>query len=133
LFLNEFQIERQPKAETKKVSGRKTPTPKSIHRNRKGISLPRDPIKSSPSKKKGIKRKLQFEGKQSKNLATGNNSLNLPYSDSEPEQEVAETRDNMQTEQGVDFHSNLPSPSPAEAHRKPEAEASSSKPKIARS
>jgi hypothetical protein len=133
LFWNEFQTERPPEAETKKASGRKTPTPKSSHRKRKGISLPRDPIKSSPSKKKGIKRKLQFEGKQSKNPATGNNSLNLPYSDSEPEQEVAETRDNMQTKQGADFHSNLPSPSPPKAHRKPEAEASSNKPKIARS
>jgi hypothetical protein len=95
--------------------------------------LPRDPIKSSPGSKKGIKRKLQFEGKQSKNPATGNNPLNLPYSDSETEQEVEETQDNMQTEQGVDFCSNLPSPSPPDAHRKPEAEASSSKPKIARS
>jgi hypothetical protein len=85
LFWNEFQTERPLEAETKKASGRKNPTPKSNHRKRKGISLPRDPLKSSLSKKKGIKRKLQFEGKQSKNPTTGNNSLNIPYSDSEPE------------------------------------------------
>jgi hypothetical protein len=133
LFWNEFQIERPPEAETRKASGRKTPTPKSSHRKRKGISLPRDPIKSSPGKKQGIKRKLQFEGKKSKNPATGNNPLNLPYSDSEPEQEVEETQDNMHTEQGADFCSNLSSPSPPEAHSQPEAEASSSKPKTARS
>jgi hypothetical protein len=134
LFWNEFQTERPPEAETKKASGRKTPTPKSSHRKRKGILLPRDPIKSSPGKKKGIKRKLQFEGNQYKNPATGNNSLNLPYSDSESRKRGGrDTWDNMQTEQGVDFHSNLPSPSPPEAHRQLEEKASSSKPKIARS
>lgn len=132
LFWNEFQTKRPPEAETKKARGRKTPTPKNSHRKRKGISLPRDPIKSSPGKKEGNKKKLQFEGKQFKNPATGNNLLNLPYSDSESKQEVAETHDNMQTEQGADFRSNLPSPSPPEAHRQPEAEVSSSRPKIAR-
>jgi hypothetical protein len=97
LFWNEFQTERPPEAKTKKARGRKAPTPKSSHRKRKGISIPRDPIKESPSKKEGIKRKLQFEYKQSKNPATGKNLLNLPYSDSESEQGVAETQDNMQT------------------------------------
>jgi hypothetical protein len=58
LFWNEFQIEKPPEAETKKTSGRKTVTPKSSHRKRKGISPPRDPTKSSSGKKKGIKRKL---------------------------------------------------------------------------
>jgi hypothetical protein len=129
LFWNEFQTERPPEAETKKSRGRKTLTPKSSHRKRKGISIPRDPIKSSPSKKEGIKNKLQFEYKQSKNPATGKNLLNLPYSDSESEQGVAETQDNRQNDQDAYFHSNLPSPVPPETHRQPEAEASSSKPK----
>ena len=56
LFWNEFQIERPPEA--KKTRGRKDPTPKSSHKRRKGISMPRDSIKVSPSKKEGIKRKL---------------------------------------------------------------------------
>jgi hypothetical protein len=132
LFWNEFQTERPPEAETKKARGRKAPTPKSSHRKRKGISIPRDPIKASPSKKEGIKRKLQFEDKQSKNPATGKNLLNLPYSDSESEQGVAETQDNLQIKQDADFHSNLPSSSPPETHRQPEAEASSSRPKKGR-
>ena len=76
---------------------------------------------------------MQFEGKQSKDPAIGNNSLNLPYSDSEPEQELAETQGNVQTEQGADYCSNLPSPTPPEAHSPPVAKASSSKPKAARS
>jgi hypothetical protein len=133
LFWNEFQTKRPLEAENKKARGRKTPTPKNSHRKRKGISPPRDLIKSSPGKKKGIQRKLQFEGKQFRNPATGNNPLNLPYSDSEPEQEVAETQDNMQTEQGVDYCLNLPSSSPPEAYSQPKEEASSSKPKTARS
>jgi hypothetical protein len=133
LFWNEFQTEKPPEAETKKTSGRKTVTPKSSHRKRKGISPPRDPTKSSSGKKKGIKRKLQFEGEQSKDPATGNNPLNLPYSDSEPEQELTETQDNVQTEQGADHCSNLPSPTHTEAHSPSVAEPSSSKPKKARS
>jgi hypothetical protein len=83
LFWNEFQTERPPEAEAKKTRGRKDPTPKSSHRRRKGISMPRDSLKASPNKKEGIKRKLQFEDKQSKNLVTGKNLLNLAYSDSE--------------------------------------------------
>jgi hypothetical protein len=132
LFWNEFQTERPPEAETKKARGRKTLTPKRSHRKRKGISIPRDPIKSFPSKKEGIKRKLQFEDKQSKNPATRKSLLNLPYSDSESEQGVAETQDNRKNDQDVDFHSNLPSPVPPETHRQPEAKASSSRPKKSR-
>jgi hypothetical protein len=45
---------------------------------------------------------------------------------------VAETRENIQIEQSADYSSNPPSPKPAEAHRKPEVEASSSKPKTTR-
>jgi hypothetical protein len=133
LFWNEFQTDCQQQEKGKKAATKKTITPKSSHRKRKGISPPRDPIESSSVKKKRIKRKLQFEGEQSKDPATGSNPLNLPYSDSEPEQELAETQGNVQAEQGADYCSNLPSPTPPEAHSPPVAKASSSKPKAARS
>jgi hypothetical protein len=126
LFWNEFQTERPPEIEAKKARGRKAPTPKSSHRKRKGISIPRDPIKTSPSKKGGIKRKLQFEDK---NPVTGKNLLNLPYSDSESEQGMAKTQDNLQIKQDAKLNSNLPPSNPPETHRQPEAEASSSRPK----
>jgi hypothetical protein len=129
LFWNEFQTERPPETEAKKARGRKAPTPKSSHRKRKGISIPRDPIKSSPSKKGGIKRKLQFEDKQSKNPVTGKNLLNLPYSDSESEQGVEKIQDNLEIRQDTGSHSNLPSSSLPETHKQPKAEASSSRPK----
>jgi hypothetical protein len=45
---------------------------------------------------------------------------------------VAETQDNLQIKQDAKFHSNLPSSSPPETHRQPEAEASSSRPKKGR-
>jgi hypothetical protein len=86
LFWNEFQTDCQQQEKGKKVATKKTITPKSSHRKRKGISPPRDMIESSSVKKKIIKRKLQFEGEKSKDPGTGNNPLNLPYSDLEPEQ-----------------------------------------------
>jgi hypothetical protein len=46
---------------------------------------------------------------------------------------LAETQDNVQTEQCVDYYSNLPSPTPSEAPSPPVAEASSSKPRTTRS
>jgi hypothetical protein len=90
LFWNEFQTERPPEA--KKTRGRKDPTPKSSHRRRKGISMSRDSIKTSPNKKGEIKRKLQFENK---NPVIVKNPLNLPYSDSESEQGMTKTQDNL--------------------------------------
>jgi hypothetical protein len=92
LFWNEFQTERPPEIEAKKARGRKAPTHKSSHRKRKGISVPRDPIKTSPRKKRGIKRKLQFEDK---NPVIGKNLLNLLYSDSESEHGMEKTQDNL--------------------------------------
>jgi hypothetical protein len=93
LFWNEFQIEKPPEIKAKKSRCRNDPTPKSSHRRRKGISMPRDSIKTSPNKQGGIKRKLKFEDK---NLVTGKNPLNLPYSDSDSEQEMAKAQDNLQ-------------------------------------
>jgi hypothetical protein len=133
LFWNEFQTDCQQQEKGKKATTKKTITPKSSHRKRKGISPPRDLIESSSVKKKRIKRKLQFEGEQSKDPATRSNPLNLPYSDSEPEQELAESQGNVQAEQGTDYCFNLPSPTPLEAHSPPMAKASSSKPKATRS
>jgi len=93
LFWNEFQTERPPKIKEKKSRSRKDPTPKSSHRRRKGISMPRDSIKTSPNKQGGIKRKLKFEDR---NPVTGKNPLNLPYSDSDSEQGMEKTQDNLQ-------------------------------------
>jgi hypothetical protein len=98
LFWNEFQTDWQQEEKGKKSATKKTITPKSSHRKRKGISPPRDPIESSSAKRKRTKRKLQFEGEQTKDLAEGSNPLNLPYSDSEPEQELAETQGDEQAE-----------------------------------
>jgi hypothetical protein len=132
LFWNEFQIDWQQQEKGKKDATKKTITPKNSHRKQKGISPPRDPIEASSVKKKRIKRKLQFEGEQTKDPAEGSNPLNLPYSDSEPEQELAETPGNVQARQVADDRPNLPSPTPPEAHSPPLAKASSSKPKASR-
>jgi hypothetical protein len=58
--------------------------------------------------------------------------LNLPYSDSEPEQESAETQGDEQAEQVAEDYPNLPSPTPPGEHSQPLAEASSSKPKASK-
>jgi hypothetical protein len=88
LFWNEFRTKKNPETKEKKSRCRNDPTPKGIHRRRKGISVPRDSIKASPSKQGGTKRKLKFEDR---NLITGNKPLNLPYSDSDAEQEMEKT------------------------------------------
>jgi hypothetical protein len=126
LFWNEFQTERPPEIKAKKSRCRNDPTPKSSHRRRKGISMPRDSIKTSPSKQGGIKRKLKFEDR---NLVTGKNPLNLPYSDSDSEQGMAKTQDNLQIKQDAKLKINIPPSKPSETHRQSEAEASSSRPK----
>jgi hypothetical protein len=132
LFWNEFQTDWQQQEKGKKAATKKTITLKSIHRKWKGISPLRDPIESSSVKKKRIKRKLQFEGEQSKDPAAGSNPLNLPYSDSKPEQELAKTQGNVQAQKVVDDCSNIPSPTPPEEHSPPVEKASSSKPKASR-
>jgi hypothetical protein len=129
---NEFQTDWQQQEKGKMATTKKTITPKSSHRKWKGISPPRYSIESSSVKRKRIKRKLQFEGEQSKDPATGSNPLNLPYSDSDPEQELSETQGNVQTGQVVDNCSNLPSPTPPEEHSPPVEKSSSSKPKASR-
>jgi hypothetical protein len=132
LFWNEFHTDWKQQEKGKKAATKKTITPKISHRKWKGISPPRDPIESSSVKKKRIKRKLQFEGEQSKDPAEGSNPLNLPYSDSELEHELAETQGNVQDGQVADDCSNLPSPTPPKAHSPSLAKSSSSKPKASR-
>jgi hypothetical protein len=67
-----------------------------------------------------------------KTLPQEKSLLNLAYSDSESEQGVEETQDNLQIKHDANFHSKLPPSSPPETHRQPEAEASSSRPKKGR-
>ena len=73
----------------KKSTTKNSITPKRSLRKRKAISPPRESIESSSTKRKITKRKLQFgkEGEKTEGLAERDNPLNLPYSDSEPEQE----------------------------------------------
>ena len=72
------------------------------------------------------------EGEQTKDLAKGDNPLNLPYSDSELEHELAETQGDEQVEQVAEHYPNLPSPTPPDEHSQPLAKASSSKPKASK-
>ena len=87
--------------------------------------MPRDSIKISPSKKGGIKRKLQFEVK---NLVTGKHLLNLPYSDSDSEQGMEKVQDNLQIKEDEKLKINIPPSKPSETHRQPKVEASSRRP-----
>jgi hypothetical protein len=93
LFWNEFQTNFQQDEKGKKSVANKSITPKSSQRKRKTISPPREKPKSSFAKRKRTKRKLQFgkEGEKTEDLVEGDNPLNLPYNDSELEQELVET------------------------------------------
>jgi hypothetical protein len=83
LFWNEFQTEKPPEIKAKRSRSRNDPT---SHKRRKGISMSRDSIKATPSKQRGPKRKVKLENR---NPVTGKNPLNLPYSDSDTEQETS--------------------------------------------
>jgi hypothetical protein len=87
LFWNEFQTDVQQDEKGKKSAAKKSITPKSSRRKRRAISPPREPTEPSSAKRKRTKRKLQFgkEGEKSEGLVEGDNPLNLPYSDSEPD------------------------------------------------
>jgi hypothetical protein len=126
LFWNEFETERPPEIKAKKSRSRNDSTPKSSRRRRKGISMPRDSVETSSSKQGGIRKKLKFEDR---NPVMGKNPLNLPYSESDSEQEMAKTRDKLQIKQDVKLKIKTPSSKPSETHRQSEAEPSSSRPK----
>jgi hypothetical protein len=87
--------------------------------------MPTDSIKASPNNQGETKRKLKSEDR---NFATGKNSLNLPYSDSDSEQEMSKSQDTLQTKHDAKLKINTPPSKPSETHREPKAEASSSKP-----
>ena len=88
-FWNEFHTDLQPEDKGKKPTSKKSSTPKSSIRKRKAISPPRVETKTSSVKPKRGKRKLNFgkDSEQTKGSPKNNNPLNLPYSDSEEEQE----------------------------------------------
>jgi hypothetical protein len=120
LFWNEFQTEKPPEIKAKKSRSRKDPT---NHKRRKGISISRDSIKATPSKQGGTKRKVKLE---ERNPVIVKNPLNLPYSDSDSEQGMEKTQDNLQIKHDAELKTDTPPPMPSETHR--QAEASSSKP-----
>jgi hypothetical protein len=122
LFWNEFQTEKPPEMKTKRSRSRNDPT---SHRRRKGISMSRDSIKATPSKQGETKKKLKLEGR---NPVKTKNPLNLPYSDSDSEQEISNSQDTLQTKPDAKLKINTPPSKPTETHRQPKVEASSSKP-----
>jgi hypothetical protein len=132
LFWNEFQTDWQQEEKGKKTATKKTITPKRSHRKQKAISPPREPIESSSAKRKRTKRKLQFEGEKTKDLAEGDKRLNLPYNDSEPEQELAGTQGEDQAKKVAEDYPNFPSPTPLDEHSHTLTKASSSKPKASK-
>jgi hypothetical protein len=122
LFWNEFQTEKPPEMKAKKSRSRNDQT---SHKRRKGISMSRDSIKATPSKQGGTKKELKLE---ERNPVIVKNPLNLPYSDSDSEQDMAKTQDNLQIKHDAKLKTDIPPSMPSETHRQPKAEASSSKP-----
>jgi hypothetical protein len=92
LGVNKFHTEKPPEIKAKKSRCRSDLTLKSGHKRRKGISMPRDSVKASPSKQGETKKKLKSEDR---NFATGKNPLKLPYSDSDSEQEMSKSQDTL--------------------------------------
>jgi hypothetical protein len=87
--------------------------------------MSRDSIKATPSKQGETKRKVKLE---ERNPVIVKNPLNLPYSDSDSENGMANTQDNMQIKHDAELKTYIPPSMPSETHRQPKAEASSSKP-----
>ena len=114
--------------EKKNSPSKRSSTPRSGKRKRRAISLIAVD-QNSPAFKKA-KKNLYFSNRAEKEeaLAQGKNILNLPYTNSEDEEE-----------QGVDLtkqvaaeHEEFPSPTPREDQGEPAVEASSSKPRSPR-
>jgi hypothetical protein len=122
LFWNEFQTDKPPEKKTKRSRNKNPPT---HHRRRKGISMPREAIKAAPSKQKETRKQLQLEDR---NPVTTKNPLNLPYSDSDSEQEVSKSQDTSQPKHEEKLKMEIPPTMHPETHMLPKAEASSSKP-----
>ena len=110
LFWNGFEIGLQPEEKGKSLA-KKSSTPRSGRRNRRAISLAvaaEQPPSSSKAKK--VKKNLDFSEKGQEVEAHNENILNLPYSDSEEEQEEGADL----ALQIVPVSKALPSPTPKE-------------------
>jgi hypothetical protein len=135
LFWNEFQTKKPPERKTKRSRNRNPPTNirrrKGISMSRdaikaaKGISMSRNAIKVAPSKQEETRKKLKLEDR---NPVTTKNPLNLPYSDSDQEQETPKLQDTLQPKLDEELKTYIPPTMHPETHRQPKAEASSSKP-----
>ena len=101
----------------RKSSSKKSSTPRSGKRKRRDISpITIDQASPAPKTKK-VKRNLDFSEKLEEVLAPDRNILNLPYSDSEDEEE-------QETNLAGHFqigHEDFPSPTPKEDQGEPVA------------
>jgi hypothetical protein len=122
LFWNEFQTDKPPEMKAKRSRSRNDQT---SHKRRKGISMSRDAIKATPSKQGRTKKQLKLEDR---NPVIVKNPLNLPYSESDSEQDIAKTPDKLKIKQDAKLKTDIPPSMPSETHRQPKAEVSSSKP-----
>ena len=86
LFWNGFETGLQPEEKGKSPT-KKSSTPRSERRKRRSISLATVEQPPSSSKSKKVKRNLDFSEKGQEVETHNENILNLPYSDSEEEQE----------------------------------------------
>ena len=115
----------------RRSSSKKYSTPRSGKRKRRAISPIAVDQTSPASKTKKAKRNLDFSEKTEKEEASSQNKnvLNLPYTDSEDEEEQGADLAN----QVVVGHEDIPSPTPKEYQGEQVVEASYSKPKEPRS
>ena len=130
LLWNEFKTELQPEVK-KRSSSKRSSTPRSGKRKTRAIS-PIAVDQTSPySKTKKAKRNLDFNKKTEKEEASSQdkNVLNLPYIDSEDEEEQGADLAN----QVESRHEDLPFPTPKDDKSQQVAEASSSNPKESKS
>jgi hypothetical protein len=136
LFWNEFQTDVHPE-DKKSPYSRKYSTPRSGKRKKRSISPVVVDQPSPSSKPRRTKKKLEFSKEVEKvvELPVEKNILNLPYIDSEDEEnQVATEKKETLTEDPVTAeYEDLPSPTPKEEHEMQAAEASSSKSKKNRS
>ena len=123
IIWNGFETGLQPKENGKSLS-KNSSTPRSGKRNRRAISPVAAEQPPSSSKAKKGKRRLDFSEKGQEVATHSENILNLPYSDSEEEQEEGADL----TLQVVEQIQELPSPTPKDQDE-PAEKASSSNPK----
>jgi hypothetical protein len=136
LFWNEFQTDLQPE-DKKGSSSRKYSTPRSGKRKRRAISPVAVDQSSPSSKSKKDKKKLDFskDVEKAEEPPVDKNILNLPYTDSEDEEDQVSTKKKVSlAEDPVTIgYGDLPSPTPKEDQGQQIVEASSSKSKQSRS